>query len=242
VEDDKGVRQYAASSLRELGYAVFEAGDAAAALEILRHEADIRLLFTDLGLPGGIDGKVLAERARTDHPSLKVLITTAYAESLLSHEGRLAPDIDLLTKPFSFAALATRIREVLDTDQDDELSAKSILVVEDEYLLQLLVIDTLAERELKAETAGSFKEALIKIRGGDSFTGVILDVGLPDGRGDELVPVIRATRPEMPIILTTGYAKDDIRARFADDQRLEILTKPFNASDLLDVIQRLGFA
>jgi DNA-binding response OmpR family regulator len=224
-----------------LGYVVFEAGDATAALEILRSEANIRLLFTDLGLPGGIDGKVLAERARAHHPLLKVLITTAYAESLLSDEGRLTPGIDLLTKPFSFAALATRIRDVLDTDREDEPAATCILVVEDEYLLRSFVIDALTERELKTETAGSFKEALVKIQGGgDGFAGVILDVGLPDGRGDELVPVIRATRPDVPIVLTTGYAKDDIRARFADDKRLEILTKPFNPSELLDVIQRLG--
>jgi CheY-like chemotaxis protein len=114
VEDDDDVRQYTAGSLRELGYRVFEAGDAASALGILDHETCIRLLFTDLGLPGGVDGRVLSERARALRPSLRVLITTAYAASALLHDGRLDPGVDLLSKPFSFATLAMRIREVLD--------------------------------------------------------------------------------------------------------------------------------
>ena len=122
VEDDDDVRNYTVSSLRELGYAVFEAVDAVSALEIIECEASIQLLFTDLGLPGGIDGKALIERANRIRPSMKSLITTAYAGSALIHEGRLDPGIDLLTKPFTFTALATRIRELLDRDREEDIT------------------------------------------------------------------------------------------------------------------------
>lgn len=83
-------------------------------LDILQRKPAIALLFTDLGLPGEMDGKTLADRAQSSHPSLKLLITTAYAGQALVHEGRLDPGIELLKKPFSFAALAVRIRELLD--------------------------------------------------------------------------------------------------------------------------------
>ncbi|MDI4237735.1 response regulator [Bradyrhizobium sp. Arg237L] len=241
VEDDKGVRQYTVSSLRELGYIVFEAVDATVALDILRHQPDIHLLFTDLGLPGGIDGKSLAEQARLMRPLLRILITSAYADSSLIQEGRLAPDIDLLTKPFTFAALATRIREVLDANLGNEGAGAHILVVEDESLLQMFLVDELAQLGLPVETAASFKEALAKFQNrSEHLAAAVIDLGLPDRPGDELIPAIRALRPNLPVILTTGYAKDDVRARFAAYARLEILTKPFNSKDLLDVLKSFG--
>lgn len=241
VEDDKGVRQYTVSSLRELGYVVFEAVDATAALERLRRQPDIQLLFTDLGLPGGIDGKHLAEQARLMHPSLRILITSAYADSSLVQEDRLAPDVDLLTKPFAFAALATRIRDVLDANPRNDETSAHILVVEDEFLLQTFLVDGLAELGLQVETAATFKEALAKFQGSsERLAAAVVDLGLPDRPGDELIPVIRALRPNLPVVLTTGYAKDDVRARFATYAHLEILTKPFDSKDVLGALKRFG--
>jgi PAS domain S-box-containing protein len=114
VEDDDDVRSYTVDSLRNLGYRAFEAPDAAVALEILRREPAIRLLFTDLGLPGGTDGKALASQARLMRRDLPVLITTAYAGSALIHEGRLDRGVDLLSKPFTLSALANHVRQILD--------------------------------------------------------------------------------------------------------------------------------
>lgn len=118
VEDDDDVRSYTIGVLRELGYRVLEAIDASSAIEIIKRRP-IDLLFTDLGLPGGTDGKLLTEHARKLRPELKVLITTAYAGKTLVHQGRLDSGIELLNKPFSFTALATRIRQVLDQDCKD---------------------------------------------------------------------------------------------------------------------------
>jgi CheY-like chemotaxis protein len=114
-EDDAVVRAYSAEVLRELGYSVLEAADGPSALRVLERE-DVRvdLLFTDVVLPGGMSGAVLADRARRERPGLKVLFTTGYARNAIFHHGRLDPGVELITKPFSYAALATRVRDLLD--------------------------------------------------------------------------------------------------------------------------------
>ncbi|CAA9484983.1 MAG: hypothetical protein AVDCRST_MAG39-272 [uncultured Sphingomonadaceae bacterium] len=114
-EDDPDVRSYSVEALRELGYQVLEAADGAAALALLGHPAaQVDLLFTDVVLPGGMSGAQLAEEARRLRPGLRVLFTTGYARDAIVHHGRLDPGVELLTKPFSYADLAARVREVLD--------------------------------------------------------------------------------------------------------------------------------
>ncbi len=114
-EDDIEVRAYSADVLRELGYSVLEAVDGPSALRVLeREDARINLLFTDVVLPGGMTGAVLADQARRQRPDLKVLFTTGYARNAIVHHGRLDPGVELITKPFSYADLAARIRDLLD--------------------------------------------------------------------------------------------------------------------------------
>jgi len=114
VEDDEAVRELNAATLRELNYAVIEAADGPKALQILDVVPNIRVLFTDVGLPGGMNGRQLAEMALRQRPDLRVLFTTGYARNAIVHHGRLDPGIDLISKPFTAAALATKIRELLD--------------------------------------------------------------------------------------------------------------------------------
>jgi len=116
VEDDNDVRNYTVTSLRELGYRVLEAVDAVSGMQVIESEANISLLLTDLGLPGGIDGKTLADRAQQARENLRILITTAYAGNALVHEGRLDRGVELLTKPFTLSVLACRVREILDRE------------------------------------------------------------------------------------------------------------------------------
>jgi PAS domain S-box-containing protein len=115
VEDDDDVRDYTTGVLRELGYLVLEAPNAAVALHIAGGNSRIDLLFTDVGLPGGINGKHLADAARQRRPGLRVLFTSGYARNAIVHDGRLDPGVVLITKPFTYAALASKIRDVLDT-------------------------------------------------------------------------------------------------------------------------------
>jgi len=115
VEDEDDVRTFTANVLGEQGYRVLTARDAGSALAVLASGPQVDLLFTDVGLPNGIDGRQLVDEARKRWPSLKVLFTTGYARTALMHYGRLDPGIELIVKPFSQASLAKRIRKVLDT-------------------------------------------------------------------------------------------------------------------------------
>ncbi len=114
VEDDEGVRAYSVEVLRELGYDVRQAADAASALEVLRREPAIDLLFTDVVLPGEMTGADLAKVAREIRPRLKVLFTTGYARNAIVHHGRLDAGVNLITKPFGYPDLASKVRDILD--------------------------------------------------------------------------------------------------------------------------------
>jgi CheY-like chemotaxis protein len=113
VEDNDAVRANSVMSLTELGYRVVEAAEADSALEIVRSDQQIDLLFTDVVLPGK-SGRVLADTARTLRPNLKVLFTTGYSRNAIVHHGRLDPGVQLISKPFTFEQLAARVRDMLD--------------------------------------------------------------------------------------------------------------------------------
>ena len=114
VEDDEQVRLISAETLRDLGYHVLEASDGPSALRVVEQGNKIDLLFTDVVLPGGMTGADVAAAARNIRPALKVLFTTGYARNAIIHHGRLDKGVHLLTKPFSLADLAEKVRSVLD--------------------------------------------------------------------------------------------------------------------------------
>jgi len=115
VEDNELLSMSISDMLREQGYRVFQSRDGASALGLLTSEADgVHLLFTDVALPGGMNGRQLAEEARKRHPSLKVLFMTGYARNSIFHHGRLDPGVNLIVKPFNYATLEDRIRRLLD--------------------------------------------------------------------------------------------------------------------------------
>lgn len=243
VEDDHAVRDYTVGCLRELGYKVLEAAEADAALRYLRSEPDIALLFTDLGLPGPIDGKALGHQAKLLRPGIRVLVTTAYAGQILVGEGRLGSDVQLLNKPFSFSTLALRIRELLDARVERERAIGRILVVEDEFLLHAFLTDTLAEHGFVVEIAGDFKNAVAKLRSaGGRLTAAVVDMGLPDTPGDKLIGEIRSRYPDLPIVLASGYSDEDMRNRFGSLDRVRIVSKPFSAEQLISALQGAGVA
>ena len=114
VEDHEDLRTYSTEVLSDLGYRVIGAADGADALRRLAEEPSINLLFTDVVLPGGMDGRRLAEEAARRHPGLKVLYTTGYTRNAIVHNGRLDPGVELLGKPFTADALGARVRVLLD--------------------------------------------------------------------------------------------------------------------------------
>ncbi|MEX2648394.1 MAG: ATP-binding protein [Alphaproteobacteria bacterium] len=114
VEDNDGLRRIAQRQLRELGYRTIEAGNAQEGLTVLRGDASIDLLLTDVVMPGGMDGRALAAEARRLRPGLKVLFTSGFTEAAATAQ---APEfIDrLLTKPYRKADLAGMVRRVLES-------------------------------------------------------------------------------------------------------------------------------
>jgi CheY-like chemotaxis protein len=117
VEDEERVRHMSVDSLRELGYTVVAAADGEQALEMLAIQPRIDLLFTDIVMPG-INGRVLAERARDQRADLRVLYTTGYTRNAIVHNGVLDPGLALLAKPFTLGQLAVKVRQVLDEAPD----------------------------------------------------------------------------------------------------------------------------
>jgi CheY-like chemotaxis protein len=113
VEDDDLVRNYVLTQLRSLGYATLEAGNAAAALARIDAGAEFDLLFTDVIMPGGMNGRQLADEVKKRRPAVRVLYTSGYTENAIVHHGRLDPGVTLLAKPYRKADLARMIREVL---------------------------------------------------------------------------------------------------------------------------------
>ncbi|HLJ05834.1 MAG TPA: ATP-binding protein [Acetobacteraceae bacterium] len=118
VEDDEDVRRASVEALREMGYEVLEAGDAMDGVRLIVDRGDIDLLFTDVGLPGGVNGRALADAARSAQPGLRVLFTTGYTRNAILHNGVLDQDVHFIAKPFNLTALAAKVREVLDTPAD----------------------------------------------------------------------------------------------------------------------------
>ena len=114
VEDDVEVRAAVVDMVADLGYHVFQAEDARSALAILRSEVAIDLLFTDVVMPGSMDGRQLVVAAQELVPTLAVLFTSGYTENAIIHHGRLDEEVILLSKPYDKEELAFKIRLALD--------------------------------------------------------------------------------------------------------------------------------
>jgi PAS domain S-box-containing protein len=115
VDDEQTVRMLITDVLEELGYVAIEASDAKAGLHMLESKRHIDLLITDVGLPGGMNGRQLADAGTVLRPDLKVLFITGYAENAVIGDGHLRRGMHVLTKPFAMETLANRIRNILKT-------------------------------------------------------------------------------------------------------------------------------
>ncbi|MDQ2804298.1 MAG: ATP-binding protein [Pseudomonadota bacterium] len=113
VEDEPDVRMIVSDLLSDLGYTVLEAENGQAGLRIVESGAHIDLLLTDVGLPGSMNGRQLADASRQRRPSLKVLFITGYAESVAGNDGQMEMGMQVMTKPFAMHALAARVQDII---------------------------------------------------------------------------------------------------------------------------------
>jgi PAS domain S-box-containing protein len=114
VEDETTIRHVIADELREHGYRVIAVGDGAAGLQVLQSNTRIDLLLSDVGLPGSLNGRQVADAARLTRPALKVLFLTGYAENAAVGNGFLEHGMEVLTKPFDVEALIAKVREMIE--------------------------------------------------------------------------------------------------------------------------------
>jgi two-component system NtrC family sensor kinase len=122
VEDDEEVNRFSTEVLRDEGYDVISTHEGSSALRLLDANPNIIMLFTDVVLPGGMNGRQIAEEARRRRPNLKVLYATGYTRNAIIHQGRLDADVDLLTKPFTPDELVKKVRQILDADSSDPVA------------------------------------------------------------------------------------------------------------------------
>ena len=113
VDDESSVRLLLKDVLKDLGYNLLEAADSVEGLEVLRSSAVIDLLITDVGLPGGMNGRQMADAGRQIRPQLKTLFITGYAENSVIGSGQLGPGMQVLTKPFAVDTLVSRVSGLL---------------------------------------------------------------------------------------------------------------------------------
>ena len=269
VEDDEDVRAYTTDVLRELGYRVLQAPNGQQGLDLLMREPGVRLLFTDIGLPGGMNGRRLAEEARRRRPELRVLFTTGYASDALVHDGRLDAGVQLIAKPFTYPALAAKLREVLDGAPMPNAFAASpassspkppapaapqpaesarpkqgeppcILVVEDEALIRMVTVDTLETLGFQVAEAGSATEAVKVLQSACAIEAALIDMGLPDRKGDVLLGELRQIKPTLGIVIASGYSTDNLRKRVTEDRITRLLPKPYDGRQLEAALKAIG--
>jgi signal transduction histidine kinase len=118
AEDEPMVRDFAVAALEEAGYRVLAAEDGPSTLALLEAEPEVALLFTDVVLTGPMNGRMLADAALARRPRLAVLFTTGYTRNAIIHHGRLDEGVNFLGKPYSAAALAAKVQEVLAAARD----------------------------------------------------------------------------------------------------------------------------
>jgi CheY-like chemotaxis protein len=114
IDDEPTVRMLIVDILQEAGYSALEAEDGPSGLKILQSSGPIALLITDVGLPGGLNGRQVADAARDIHPAIKVLFITGFAENAAISNGHLEPGMAIVTKPFVMTELANKITEMIE--------------------------------------------------------------------------------------------------------------------------------
>jgi DNA-binding response OmpR family regulator len=235
VQEDADDRGRSAGILRESGYGVLEAEDGAAALRLLGRHPGVRLLFADLAPSTGMSGRELVDAARRRDPALKVLFTADQAHFPSGRDGGPEHGAEVLGKPFARAALAARVRDALAST-----GSSRVLVVEDEAMVRMMVGQGLRDYGYEPEEAATAAEAVELVRAASRrFDAVIVDLGLPDRRGDALMDELRELVPDLPVLIASGYGEAELERRIHGKPRSATLPKPYDVASLHAALRAL---
>jgi DNA-binding response OmpR family regulator len=125
---------------------------------------------------------------------------------------------------------------------DQPSTPARVLIVEDELLVRMFAVDALEDVGFHVLQAGDAKEAAAALAGALDVSAVIVDMGLPDRPGDQLAGEMRAQLQNLPILIASGRSERELKDRFAADQRIGVLVKPYTASMLIGALASLGVA
>ncbi len=228
VEDDAAVREAACAMLADLGYHCIQSDGPDAALEILRGDQAVDLLFTDVVMPGRVKTPAFVREAKALRPGMAVLYTSGYTENAIVHHGRLDEGVTLLSRPYGRADLARKVAASLVDGR------QAVLVVEDEGLVRAAAVDLIADLGFAVLEAANAKEALAILDSDARIDILFTDIGLPDQRGDDLAKQARVQRPDLRIILASGYTERDAVEGLDD---VTALDKPYDAAALAKALR-----
>ena len=244
AEDDESVRTTSVELLSELGYRVLQAADADSALAIINSGLPIDLLFTDVVMPGSLKSPELAQRARARLPEIAVLFTSGYTENAIVHGGRLDPNVDLLSKPYTGDALARKIRHVLANQALRQFAERKedgaprgdvgrqrrlrVLLVEDDELILDSTADSLQALGHLVQPCSNV-DAARTLLSTTLFDVLMTDVQLAGTSGLELATHARAVTPDIGVVFATGGG--DL-PQFSVGRPAMTLHKPYNTAGI----------
>ena len=117
-----------------------------------------------------------------------------------------------------------------------------ILIVEDEALVRMFAVDALDDAGFAIAEAANATEAMKILQGSEPVDAVVVDLGLPDRPGDQLAAEMRKLRPDLPILIASGRSEKELKERFAIDDRVAIMVKPYTGPMLMQALRVLGVA
>jgi len=241
VEDEEDVRAITTEALRNAGYDVLEASDGPNALDVLQQHPRVGVLVTDVGLPGGINGRQLAEQARERIRSLRVLFTTGYAREGLIVDESPGPATALLRKPYARSDVASHVRALLDTSNATPPRNPYALIVEDEPLVRDILGSVLRGLGFDILETGSVREVREAVLSSDVSAEVaIVDYSLGDGTAFDVAALVRGRWPALPLIIATGHARATLALdAFIATGPTSVLTKPYSLKALSSALAEL---
>ena len=165
-----------------------------------------------------------------------MIYTSGYTRDAIVHGGRLDPGVDLIAKPFTYQALAQKVRDVLDRGRTGR-----VLVVEADPTVLALASEALSGAGYSVDKAATAGEMLAKVRSAQgSFDAVLLDFALPDRPGEAAVAELRALHKDLPILIASLHDPEEFRDRIAADRCMGLVEKPYTSVRLQKALNDLG--
>ncbi len=246
VDDEVDLLQLTDQYLSDLGYRTRTAENAAQALAILAGDEKFDLLFSDVVMPGGMNGYELAQQATQQWPNLKVLLTSGFTSKTMARNGLARFSAHLIGKPYRKDDLAQRIRRMLDEalEHVNNLAGRTILVVDDEEDVRSLFKLNLENLGCKTLMTDNGDEAIALYRqsleNGEVIDVVILDLSLPGSMdGKEVAEKIRAMEPHAKLIVASGHTEGPEMTRYQDYGFSGALGKHFNREIIKQVLEQV---